>query len=540
MTAAQLHKYRYSPLTGTQSPIRLLQLHKDQDNNALPLLQALRERTSFTQDDWIWIDSICINQDDEDERAMQVQLMGRIYQTSKRTVVWLGDDESRPTGRALDILKTLAEGCMHPQSGSQELLDWGQQPDVWEDLARFFQHPWWTRAWTLQEFVLPPAPDFHCGDRTLGHHTFRKAMASLFSLSEFGIGGGSVWGVAWRRRRVRNLFAEPEIQGELGLIALLAFTGNYRCKDPRDRIYSLLGLARERDRAIFGPPDYGARNTAEAAYSKLVMNFVLGFGSLDIICFAQLFRPQETRNAGTRHWPSWVPDWRVQVQPLVVPLMVSQPSQTHIGSLRPLPWPETNAIVSLSNYAASGALKSVIRFNIPARILTCRGVRLDVIDGMTTGMFSDYQAHNSTRTTQSTSPVNTGQEPYHPLGAPDIGGIATSLADKLIQTLTLDRDSRYLEDWAPIHQFRAYRRGIVCTNDSPHTSMPGSRGAVDSSTEDDSRSPKLFLIRGQGLLDICLSIPPQESMQDDHQELSTRLLETIGSAIAAFLLPIVL
>ncbi len=40
----------------------------------------------------LWIDAICINQDDLDERSSQVQLMRDIYKASERTVIWLGED----------------------------------------------------------------------------------------------------------------------------------------------------------------------------------------------------------------------------------------------------------------------------------------------------------------------------------------------------------------------------------------------------------------------------------------------------------------
>ena len=40
--------------------------------------------------DWLWIDAICISQGHDIERSSQVQLMGRIYQSALRTLVFLG------------------------------------------------------------------------------------------------------------------------------------------------------------------------------------------------------------------------------------------------------------------------------------------------------------------------------------------------------------------------------------------------------------------------------------------------------------------
>jgi len=41
----------------------------------------------------VWIDAICINQDDLDERSSQLQIMGDIYSQAQDVVIWLGDDD---------------------------------------------------------------------------------------------------------------------------------------------------------------------------------------------------------------------------------------------------------------------------------------------------------------------------------------------------------------------------------------------------------------------------------------------------------------
>lgn len=41
----------------------------------------------------LWIDAVCINQEDIPERNSQVQMMGAIYRSATRIVSWLGPDE---------------------------------------------------------------------------------------------------------------------------------------------------------------------------------------------------------------------------------------------------------------------------------------------------------------------------------------------------------------------------------------------------------------------------------------------------------------
>jgi hypothetical protein len=53
----------------------------------LSCLEHLRSTTSR----WLWIDAICINQHDNDEKAIQVPLMSEIFPRAKRVLIWLGE-----------------------------------------------------------------------------------------------------------------------------------------------------------------------------------------------------------------------------------------------------------------------------------------------------------------------------------------------------------------------------------------------------------------------------------------------------------------
>jgi len=55
-----------------------------------------------------WIDALCINQDDLDERAQQVRLMRDIYSKAYSTILWLGEEDERTEG-AIAILRIASE-----------------------------------------------------------------------------------------------------------------------------------------------------------------------------------------------------------------------------------------------------------------------------------------------------------------------------------------------------------------------------------------------------------------------------------------------
>lgn len=56
----------------------------------------------------LWIDAICINQNDDEEKATQVAAMARIYGLAKRVVIWLGS-EADGSALAFQRLKDLAQ-----------------------------------------------------------------------------------------------------------------------------------------------------------------------------------------------------------------------------------------------------------------------------------------------------------------------------------------------------------------------------------------------------------------------------------------------
>jgi Heterokaryon incompatibility protein (HET) len=46
----------------------------------------------------LWVDAICINQQDVQERAQQVRLMGRIFSQAKSVIIWTGLDNASRDG----------------------------------------------------------------------------------------------------------------------------------------------------------------------------------------------------------------------------------------------------------------------------------------------------------------------------------------------------------------------------------------------------------------------------------------------------------
>ncbi|RYO12110.1 hypothetical protein AA0111_g12645 [Alternaria arborescens] len=134
------------------------------------LYAALRRLRYLTQSRFLWADQICINQVDKGEKSKQVRQMGDIYEKSKRTVVWLGEEDGdrdviaefftslrgSPKNSVKDDI-TLFEGLLdleestYTQPIRMRHKQWRRQA-----VTRLLNRTWFSRVWVFQEAVVSP------------------------------------------------------------------------------------------------------------------------------------------------------------------------------------------------------------------------------------------------------------------------------------------------------------------------------------------------------------------------------------------------
>ena len=111
----------------------------------------------------LWIDALCISQEDSRKRTQQVQMMQRIYQSATETIVWLGD-HSNGVKEGIVLAKKLAEldRATFDSSTWTSAQNVKQQPfestgldeldsASWKPLDNLFWSPWFTRAWMAKK-----------------------------------------------------------------------------------------------------------------------------------------------------------------------------------------------------------------------------------------------------------------------------------------------------------------------------------------------------------------------------------------------------
>jgi hypothetical protein len=101
-------------------------------------LSRLRDR-SLTR--IIWVDAVCIDQENLKERGDQVQLMAKIYSEANRVIVWLGEMADN-SDDALEGIRVAAQ-----QESTNSLNDKTLQRAI----LALFQRPWFRRIWVSEQ-----------------------------------------------------------------------------------------------------------------------------------------------------------------------------------------------------------------------------------------------------------------------------------------------------------------------------------------------------------------------------------------------------
>ncbi|OAF99362.1 HET-domain-containing protein [Paraphaeosphaeria sporulosa] len=141
------------------------------------LASALTHLRSQTDSIFLWIDQICINQEDVQEKQKQIPLMGLIYSHATSTVIWLGDERGDDPQLAFDTLQTVHERLIwfdgEIRSEDFERLRFpAPAASEWVEVSRMFSRPWFERLWVVQEAVLSKNLYVKCGKAVVAWEDF--------------------------------------------------------------------------------------------------------------------------------------------------------------------------------------------------------------------------------------------------------------------------------------------------------------------------------------------------------------------------------
>ncbi|GAB1318982.1 Heterokaryon incompatibility protein 6, OR allele [Madurella fahalii] len=293
----------------------------------------------------LWVDAVCINQDDISERNHQVSLMGELYSSATGVFSWLGTEpcvhtaiktlitiskEFRDVGREVDTLGKLDWLRHHPDlyvkddGLSRELI-----PNrCWTALHNFTLLAYWSRMWIFQEIVLskPGMLIFLSpGGLKMPEYQLANALDCVRLLAQCVSGkpcpnfvSEDMWNRLQRlpdlenaAKQVRGLLVAKKHLGKAtggdraALCILSAFNHQTKATDPRDFYYSLLGVAK-----LPLIPDYSAKKSVQ----QVCLDFVQAY--LDATRappWTLLFLHDAVgpKDAGQHGLPSWAPRYHL-------------------------------------------------------------------------------------------------------------------------------------------------------------------------------------------------------------------------------------
>ncbi|KAM6511258.1 hypothetical protein FALCPG4_016260 [Fusarium falciforme] len=119
----------------------------------------------------LWIDAVCINQSDKQEKLLQIQRMGYIFSSAASGIAWLGESTS-DVDQVWSTMARIGEVIWTARvSGEHDLPDTDLGPGLaspddlrqkgvdvdaidWTTIWELCERPFWHRVWIIQELVL--------------------------------------------------------------------------------------------------------------------------------------------------------------------------------------------------------------------------------------------------------------------------------------------------------------------------------------------------------------------------------------------------
>ena len=314
------------------------------ENLDLALRHLRQSNTSVN----LWIDQLCINQDDLKEKESQVSLMGRVYERSWNTVIWLGG-EADNSSITLDVIRDfntifqfdVESSTLDPDSFAEHHLPIPGSRR-WVDISKLLARSWFLRTWVMQEAVLSGDVAVLCGHKCvkwsdIGIFAYNLEKQDLVQYLDIE---GSI--TNYRRIREIDRLKYVDKRSHAGFIDVLEQGRGSKATDVRDNVYGMLGMSFVTIRPEYSKSVREVYTEASATINEQRL----------ISLFCHVDHPDSIENL-----PSWVVDW-------------SQPRWTTSLGREAGPG---------GVYAASGDVKMLPDFTIDGYRLTTTGTIFNTI-----------------------------------------------------------------------------------------------------------------------------------------------------------------
>ena len=289
---------------------------------ALSILRLLHQRR---YEGFFWIDTLCINQKNADEKAQQIRLMKDIFGGAQEVLAWPGE-ASADSARALAFVEELRHVIEESQNTKKPIPwmalgrtgHWDHREvslSPWSALRVFLRRPWFTRLWIVEEIVLAKKVTLLCGDAAVDWKHLARVVILLQEQGHLDL----ITEQADRKFKVprgydatRVICALKDSRDSnlpLKLLDNVAYCKDFEITDFRDRIFALLGISSDVEDEDL-QPDYKSPNSF--VYTRVARCLLLRDQTTKILHHA---------GSGWRKaylgLPSWVPDLMTRTRPVL-------------------------------------------------------------------------------------------------------------------------------------------------------------------------------------------------------------------------------
>ena len=249
----------------------------------------------------VWVDAICINQDNVAERSSQVQMMHRIFESSQQLFFWLGNPSHELNNTLRELKWRGLIGYKDDPIASWDPLQFTREVNTKSATSKYndafrsrfcrqvVETLWFRRRWVIQEVLMSTGPKtILLGECIIVHHYNIEHIASPL-----------------RNWLLRGPKGQP-------LLTLLQLHSRAECSDPRDRVYALHNLSTDlADLKV----DY--TQDASGVFYRVATNYLESLNLsvlLDCAASRKHFPRQEPgQTSDGLVMPSWVPNWASQI-----------------------------------------------------------------------------------------------------------------------------------------------------------------------------------------------------------------------------------
>ena len=315
---------------------------------SLSLDEALRQLRSSSETIWLWVDAVCINQNDSIEKTMQLYIFPDIYRLADSVAIWLGPADITSTVAMDTLVKfgpdTTDMSATQPGGDAPESSLSNVSDEAWKAVDSLLSRAWFTRVWIVQEVVWAADGIILCGNSTITWERFFQALRTIeasknskFPEERMDLLANAHAAYVIGQTRIK-LKEDGRKTPLLDLLDQFAYTEATR---PCDKIFALLGLSSDvKGTEPLFTADY------DSSLEGVVLRFAAGFVEqgrvLDLLYKAGRNKSHKFR--------SWIPDWTGTEVPTSMSTWEAGEKGFHAGPVADMMASVENGVLRISGW----------------------------------------------------------------------------------------------------------------------------------------------------------------------------------------------